>query len=748
MKRKLITFLLAVLMLLSCGSVWAESAYYEKALFDITSLGIFIPDGAGEYRTEDLLTRAEFATVILRMTGNGGLAMEHTGRFPDVQPEHWFCGAVEAVAAMDIMAGDDLGHFRPDDYVSLEEAVKTLVVVLGYAVPANRAGGYPGGFMKQAAQLQLFKNFDMGDQLLRGDLAVLVYNALDVRVMVERYGEDKGHVISEDTYRNLLMQYGHQSVYKQNGIVTATAYSYTEFPISNLRDDEVVIGNVKYHVGHTDAQAYLGMAVDFYCRENDEGTLTLISVMPAKTNEVLVLKPEQLLGCTTTALQYLNEKERTDSLSIEGACVLKNGMPVTTAAEAVNGVVNGSVTAIDNDADGDVEMLFVESYENALVRSVTDRVISFYEGFTVAGEKRISVKENDDRVKYYFMNAAGETIELADIQPEQLISVYADEGKSRYKIYVSDQSVTGQLTMVAENSIMIDGTEYATSRDCVLQCSAGDNVTAYMDYSGQVSFVEEKESVQDYGYIAGVQAGTLSTAKVRLIVGKTVSFTADVDAEDADNVTTTPVLICENEALMVVDAAQNVRINGRRLTGRDMIQALSTMGAVAFTLNTDGQLSAVDELVMYGGHPVTKLKYNVYDKTFGGNSFITGFALDEKTKIVCIPESPNASTDDYLVRNRIDVSGNTEGYLVQGYDYDERTKKVGLVVVTRGMDAELIQDAKETSSVASMVLDVSRVWNAESETAGYKLTLLERGEEVSYEAVEVRAGNSVIATLK
>ena len=143
-------------------------------------------------------------------------------------------------------------------------------------------------------------------------------------------------------------------------------------------------------------------------------------------------------------------------------------------------------------------------------------------------------------------------------------------------------------------------------------------------------------------------------------------------------------------------------------------------------------------------YPIYKTKYNVYDKTFGGNSFLEGFALGNDSHIICLPEVVRCE-DDYLVRTRVDVSGNTEGYVVQAYDYDEITKKAGLVVLTKSMDSELVMDVTPTSSPACMIKKVTHVDEDDGEY--YKLTLIEGGKEVTYDTVVSKPGNAVLGTL-
>ena len=113
MKRILALILTAIMLILSHSSVMAASAY-EDALFDIAALGIFVPDENGGFREESPLTRAEFATAILRVIGyDEVISYGAAQNFKDVAEDSWYYNAVQAISQLKIMAGDGNGYFRP-----------------------------------------------------------------------------------------------------------------------------------------------------------------------------------------------------------------------------------------------------------------------------------------------------------------------------------------------------------------------------------------------------------------------------------------------------------------------------------------------------------------------------------------------------------------------------------------------------------------------------------------------------------
>ena len=734
MKKILALILTAIMLILSQSSVMAAKTTYEDVLFDIAALGIFIPDENGGFREDSPLTRAEFATAILRMIGYDEIVSDSVAApFTDVAKDAWYYNAVQNIYSLSIMAGDGNGYFHPAANVTLQEAVKTVVTVLGYETAAENLGGWPSGYMAMGTKLGVMDGLKTSGVFTRGDLAVILYNALDVEILTKRYGKEEYHK-EGDTYRYMLMRKYGNKMYNLIDVVKATAFSYTDFPIKDLEEDEVVIGDIRYKKGKTDVDNYIGMEVEIFAAESPDGTTTLISVKPTGKNTVTEVLLNDIKGCSNSYVSYTYQN-KTEKLNFETLPVmLYNGIPIEFNKNELLTKNPGYVKFVDCDNNKKFDYIFIESYENILVQRVSENVIVPYNGFTVNGKKTLFVDLEDENKKFEFYDSNGEVAQFGDIKPEQLVSVYSDKNETRYRIYFSDKSKTGTFSEHSEDTVRIGDDTYQIYNKTVFDGVLGDEVTAYIDAKGFCAYVKSVPQTLNYGYILETGGTGFSGQQVRMLLSKPVSFTADINSEDVDNITSTPVLVCENEGIAVYDLAKRVRVNGEKYNSDVAADMLRNAGAVKFSINSEGHISEVDILEMYAGDENIKLQYNVYDKVFAGNSFVEGFSLDEKSNIICIPEIVK-SEDDYLVKTRIDVSGNTEGYKVRAYDFDEITKKAGLVVVIKGMDADLLQDATITSSVACMVKKVSVICNDDGDF--YRLTLIENGQEVTYDTVEV-----------
>ena len=127
--NRLVSMLLAVVMVFGLFAVttsaadaftdieghWAQEIINEWASYKVVN---GYPDGT--YKPDNYITRAEFAQVIKNL-----LALEKKADkdFSDVAKDAWYYDAVMCVAKAQIMQGDGNGTFRPDDYITREEAL-------------------------------------------------------------------------------------------------------------------------------------------------------------------------------------------------------------------------------------------------------------------------------------------------------------------------------------------------------------------------------------------------------------------------------------------------------------------------------------------------------------------------------------------------------------------------------------------------------------------------------------------------
>ncbi len=95
----------------------------EKAIMSLAQVGVVNGKSEKIFDPENTMTRAEFATIIVRALGKEG---KHTQAFTDVQETDWFYGYVGAAYECGIINGVGEGKFNPYGTITRQEAAVML----------------------------------------------------------------------------------------------------------------------------------------------------------------------------------------------------------------------------------------------------------------------------------------------------------------------------------------------------------------------------------------------------------------------------------------------------------------------------------------------------------------------------------------------------------------------------------------------------------------------------------------------
>ena len=184
MKKIFVSVLITVAAMLSALSVFAEWDTTENILSLLNGLKIMEGDGSGNYRLDDYVSRAEFAKLVVsassaKDTVATGLKISP---YKDVKYTDWFAPYVHAAVNGGLCEGYIDGTFHPNDNVTYEEAVTMVLRALGYT-DEDFGVSWPYGQIGMAQNLEITKqvNSSIGEPLTRGQVARMLYNALDTK---------------------------------------------------------------------------------------------------------------------------------------------------------------------------------------------------------------------------------------------------------------------------------------------------------------------------------------------------------------------------------------------------------------------------------------------------------------------------------------------------------------------------------------------------------------------------------------
>ncbi len=157
------------------------------------------------------ITRAEFAAVVCNM-----LALDVDSEwdsddadFDDVPDKHWAKNYIKAARKAGIIAGRGGNRFDPDAKITFEEAMKMIVASIGYTPKAEQRGGFPYGYTEVAKELGITADLATPEKnfALRGDIMEMVYNSLDIPLMLQKgFGENIEYEIADKKTLRIILE--------------------------------------------------------------------------------------------------------------------------------------------------------------------------------------------------------------------------------------------------------------------------------------------------------------------------------------------------------------------------------------------------------------------------------------------------------------------------------------------------------------------------------------------------------------
>ena len=194
-KKKIISIALMLVMTLSIGNAFAQdfpeisADVISKSVADVNNLKIMMGDTNGNFRGDDTITRAEFSVILCRIKGLEDTVKNFLGNasFTDTQ-SHWSKNYVEIARLQGYINGFPDFTFHPDEAVTVAQAVKMLVCVLGYD-DSTLKGTFPFGYTRKGESIGLVNGANLHPHYLdaknavpatRNFVAFLISNALDI----------------------------------------------------------------------------------------------------------------------------------------------------------------------------------------------------------------------------------------------------------------------------------------------------------------------------------------------------------------------------------------------------------------------------------------------------------------------------------------------------------------------------------------------------------------------------------------
>lgn len=692
-------------------AVLPEFDNYRTVNYDILEALEIFDDDAQEIYYSDGVERAAFIHYILKAAGISVVNGEHP--FVDLPENHIYRESMITAYKMGII-NENSGYCRPSEFVTLNEASKIIMCVLGYAPVCENTGGYPVGYTSRAARMNIINSNgrDMNAFLtpIEFDNAILEMlhsQPLDATSFSQR--DDEKHVGYKVAENDLLWNV--HKIRRVKGVVESTYYS-SVYGKASLSQPGLLVNSEFYYGGSENLWELLGRNICLYYRHNDDtSNREIVYAFVNEGYEKTITITGEKIDKANSNSSYVNFYD--ESLNKNQKLNLKSSVSFIYNMELCSFDVkkmcgeNARVTFVDNDTDGKFDVISVLDYEIVYVKEIHTQS---YGIFDFSGTNILGNDMNDVNL---CIRKDGKVSVFSELEPENVIA-YASlsDGRLRH-ILASSKKISGMVDMIdtTENKVTIDGVEYDGISSIVKTLSAGDSGMFALDVWGRIANYISTESETVYGYLNNVSKGkgVFDQSVVRI-------FT-------------------ENNRWVTLELNDKIQINGNgKISSEDFLNTYSDPSdyrqLITYTVNDKGICTAINfpkkagtdferfdsteqELIKKGEFRLSAVepleRFRGYNNSFGGK-----IALLPNAKVFLVPDQSTGDADleDFEVITIAQITHDKEYKNIRSYDANE----AGLANICV-VEADLTGDGRLISkSAVNVVSGDGLILNEDKET--------------------------------
>ena len=528
--------------------------------------GVGITEWSGD------LTRGEAAFLVAGLIGSPRERKESV--FSDINLNAYYAGAIASLHEEGIILKEwGSSRYKPDEPITYAEFISMICRALGYTGYAESKGGYPLGYISVAKQFKITRGAaPVNGNIDKTLVPEIIMNALNANYLAVSSVDSTGNVDSQARGKVL---YDYFDVKTYEGLVEEVGY-YTMTGNFQSTGKKINVGDINFYIdgAEYDYEKYVGQyAVVYYTGEKQA-----VYVYPTEENTLTTIDALDLCPYDDGAnyIEYYDEEGEIQELELElGYVTTYNG--VKTNSFTVPDY--GYVTFIDNDDDGEIEVIKVKEY------FVTE-IVGFdtvNDTFSILKQDgSVTVIRTRDTDKYKIVNnSTDKEVKVPSLNiGDKLLcsaSVPRTESNTTYDLILLKKTVEGKINTFTEDEICIGANYYKMSGifdkgDALLGYSA----TVYLDQHDVAIFMV----YSGYNYLDSKYAVIVDFDPIR--GGDEYEWAVEMFTQD-------------NE-LVELPLAEKVRVNGTRYKRED-------------TDGFDAISSTIESSITTGENSVILVKY-------------------------------------------------------------------------------------------------------------------------------------------
>jgi len=556
-------------------------AALEKTVKRLEALGLVAGYGNGDFGVDKTITRAEFATLIVRARGleQGAKLAQFNTTYTDVKSTDWFAGFVNVASGEEIVKGFPDKSFKPQNQVTYAEAVTMIVRALGYEPSVK--GVWPNSMISRASELNIAKGIsNPNNAAVRGDIFKMLDNALRVDLMEQvEYGTDIRFNVTDETlltkYLDVTvrdMEWAHDSDNDSDDLPVVS--KIPAIGLGEIKANEVTLagkdaglGNTTYKVADgINPNEFDGQHVQVWIKDDKENVIVWLEGSEDEDVVLDRLGTFYLKGKSYSDPSGLSSSDLDDlKIELDGSgksYKFTEDTEVTYNFATFNDPVDGLKKLIKDNADGgytfsaklvlndDNEISYIHVIDDQTLNSVNKGVKYGSEIIEKidADEKKITnldggkfsdLDELDEGIDFLvFLD--GKPAKLADLKEFDVYSVYyADGDDEKLLVFANRTVVEGKVDKVVSRSatdirLNVGGKVYRTRTGSTYSDNANKDIedlsSSNIDLLDDLDGEEVKLYLDASGRIRHVETkDSVDDRKLKAIVTRAAVYSASDD---------------------------------------------------------------------------------------------------------------------------------------------------------------------------------------------------------------------------
>lgn len=724
-------------------NIQAADNHYEKQLAMLQQLGAV----SGELLRESLITRDRFIDILIKLIAKE--AESEFMPFTDVTAKNNFRKSISIAYTMGLIKGDNNSNFRPNDYITINDAVIVLLRVLGYEqmFMLSNEEDFHAAAMKVAVQLGMLKGItgSGGEYCNANDYLQMLFNAFEIPVMKMSSISKEISTYQTDINQTLLSEYC--DIYKTSDQLTET-FVTSLYGKKNLPNEQVRIGNTVYKVGDTDVWKHIGEYIKIYYQQGEADELgTIVYYETTKKYDIITIDAEHINGFSDFRLSYYDEYSRNKNAEIyETASIVYNGKVLAENEfnEEIFVPDLGGVKLISTGNGNKYDIVIIESYSDCIVEGITDNEKGYVLYDYNENLNNISFDPQNPRLFLEITNEAGVRQTLSDIQANMIVSAAISNDGLAIKLITCKKRIYSMISEYGDDYLIaaeydkeghsVIGKKYKLSKAFAKsenknKLVIGNSLNICLNAFGEVAYIDTHEDGKYYAYLTAMNYSKGIDCKLQFkaflekgtvgIYNVKDCFILDgysVKVSEKDRIT---ALFCQNDKFVPQIAVLTL----------DFDSAITEIDTITETDREDSDyLRELD-----GETPQTLEACNLGKKYSSSGMRFGNLFLDKSTKIMAIPLNDDALDRDYFIMNN--TFAGSRYYYVRGYvrEHDKETADVLIYYYSSNFknsaDDTIIYDGIDTGiTIRSFpVIEYDLIYGTVSKIS---TTLDEEGQEV------------------